>query len=136
MTKLTAKTVLVALALTSLSSGALAEWTQVYASEDSKITIYADRATMRKSGATVQLQTMTDYQEDLVISGEQKFKSARMQDEFNCENQTGRHLNLSAMSDNMGKGKTVAVERQPSPWRQIKPDTADADMLKFVCEKK
>lgn len=136
MTMLTARTVLTALALTSLATCALADWTQVNASGDGKVTTYADPATMLSLSAKVQLLTMTDYQEAQTLLGEQKFKSVRMQDEFNCEEQTGRHINLSAMSDNMGKGQVVAVEMKPAPWRQIKANTADADMLKFACARR
>ena len=136
MTMLTARTVLTTLALTALSTCALADWTRVSTSEDGKITTYADPATTQTLGVKVQLLTLTDYQEAQLVSGEQKFRSVKMQDEFNCEDKTGRHLNLSAMSENMGKGQTVAVEMKPAPWRQIKANTADADMMKFVCEKK
>lgn len=133
---LNARTALTALVLTALSTCALADWTQVNTSDDGKITTYADTATSLTLGAKVQLLTMTDYKEAQVISGEQKFKSVKMQDEFNCDEQTGRHLNLNAMSDNMGKGTAVAVEMKPAPWRQIKANTADAAMLKFVCARK
>ena len=136
MTMSTARTMLTALTLTALSTCALADWAKVNVSDDGKITTYADPATTLTLGAKVQLLTLTDYQEAQVISGEQKFKSVKMQDEFNCEDQTGRHLNLSAMSDNMGNGKTVAMEQKPAPLRQIKANTADADMLKFACAKR
>ncbi|MEO8545329.1 MAG: surface-adhesin E family protein [Burkholderiaceae bacterium] len=136
MNKSNAKAALTALALTVLSTCALADWTKVSTSDDGKVTSYADTNTLLVLGAKVQLLTMTDYQEVQTISAEQKFKSAKMQDEFNCDDATGRHLNLSAMSDNMGKGSTVAAEMKPAPTRQIKLDSPDGDMLKFVCAKK
>jgi hypothetical protein len=82
------------------------------------------------------LLTMTDYQEAQTLSADQKFKSVKMQDEYNCDDETGRHVNLTAMSDNMGKGNTVAVEMKPAPSRKIQAQTADAEMLKFVCAKR
>ena len=131
-----AKAALTALALTMLSSCALADWIKVTASDDGKITSYADPDTLLVLGAKVQLLTMTDYQEAQSISANQKFKSVTMQDEFNCDDETGRHINLSAMSDNMGKGTSVAAETKPAPVRKIQPQTADAEMLKFACAKR
>jgi hypothetical protein len=130
------KAALTALALTMLSTCALADWTRVSTSDDGKITTYADADTLLVLGAKVQLLTMTDYQDAQTISADQKFKSVKMQDEFNCDEETGRHVNLSAMSDNMGKGSTVAVEMKPAPSRKIQAKTADAEMLKFACKKR
>lgn len=132
----TAKAALTALALTVLSTCALADWARVSTSDDGKITTYADTDTVLVLGAKVQLLTMTDYQDAQTITAEQKFKSVKMQDEFNCDDETGRHVNLSAMSDSMGKGSTVAVEMKPAPLRKIQAKTADAEMLKFACAKR
>jgi endonuclease YncB( thermonuclease family) len=132
----TAKAALTALALTLLSTCALADWTRVSTSDDGKVTTYADTDTVLVLGAKVQLLTMTDYQEAQTFSADQKFKSVKMQDEYNCDDETGRHVNLTAMSDNMGKGNTVAVEMKPAPSRKIQAQTADAEMLKFVCAKR
>ena len=136
MNKLNTKAALTALALTVLSTCALADWTKVSASEDGKVTSYADADTVLLLGTKVQLLTMTDYQEAQTISGDQKFKSVKMQDEFNCDEETGRHVNLTATTENMGKGNIVAVEMKPAPWRQIKANSPDAEMLKFACIRK
>lgn len=82
------------------------------------------------------LTTLTDYQEAQVLTDTQQFLSVKMLDEFNCGAQTGRHLNLTALAGNMGAGKTVAAEIRPASVRKVAPDTADDDMLQFVCEKK
>lgn len=127
---------LVAIFLTAASSCVQADWVRITTSEDAKISTYADPETLRTIGPRVQMMTLTDYQVEQVISGAQKFKSVRMQDEFNCDDGSGRHLNLSAMSDNMGRGTTVAVETKPAPLRPIRAATPDADMLRFACTRK
>lgn len=127
------KPITLALALALVSNMALAEWTKVSASEDGKVSQYADITTRRPVGSNVQLRTMTDYLEAQEISAGKTFRSVTMQDEFNCEEGSGRHLSLVAKSDNMGEGKTVAVEMKPAPVRPIREGSADVEMLKFAC---
>ena len=126
---------LAAFLLTLASASAQADWVRVTRSDDGKSSTYADPDTLQTLGTRVQLMTLTDYQEAQVISADKKFMSVTMKDEFNCDNASGRHLNLTAMSDNMGKGSTVAVEMKPAPLRQIRESTADADMLRFACQR-
>lgn len=127
---------LAALFLTLASTCVQADWVRITTSHDARITTYADPDTVRTLGTRVQLMTLTDYQVAQVISGEQKFKSVKMQDEFNCDDGSGRHLNLNAMSDNMGKGTIVAVETKPAPLRPIREATADGEMLSFACTRR
>jgi hypothetical protein len=115
---------------------AMADWVKVTESMQGKIAHYVDPSTIRKTGEKVQVTTLTDYQEAQVLSGTQQFLSVKMLDEFNCSDQTGRHLNLTALAGNMGAGKVVAAEIRPAGVRKIASDTADDDMFQFVCEKK
>ncbi len=131
-----ARPLLAILILTLASTCVQADWVRITTSQDNKISTYADPDTVRTIGPRVQLMTLTDYQEAQVLEGEKKFKSVKMQDEFNCDDGSGRHMNLSAMSDNMGKGTAVAVEMKPAPLRPIREATADADMLRFACTRK
>jgi hypothetical protein len=131
-----ARPLLATLILSLASTCVQADWVRITTSQDTKISTYADPDTVRTIGPRVQLMTLTDYQEAQVLEGEKKFKSVKMQDEFNCDDGSGRHLNLSAMSDNMGKGTAVVVEMKPAPLRPIREATADADMLRFACTRK
>ena len=131
-----ARTLLATLFLTLASTYVQAEWVRISTSDDAKIITYADPDTIRTIGTRVQLTTLTDYQDAQVIAGDQKFKSVKMLDEFNCDDGSGRHLNLNAMSNNMGAGMTVAVEMKPAPLRQIRDATSDGEMLKFACTRK
>ena len=84
----------------------------------------------------MQAITLTDYQEAQVLSGTQRYLSAKMLDEFNCAERTGQHLNLTVVAENLGAGKVVAVEMKPAGWRRIVANTADEDMWSYICEKK
>ena len=120
---------LAALLLSLASTCVQAEWVRISTSDDAKVSTYADPDTVRTLGTRVQLMTLTDYQDAQLIAGEQKFKSVRMLDEFNCDDGNGRHMNLSA-------GSTVAAEMKPAPPRPIRDATADAEMLRFACTRK
>ena len=124
------------LLLATSSACALADWVKVTDSIPGKVAYYVDPSTISKTDNKVLATTLTDYQEAQVLSGTQQFLSVKMLDEFNCGEQSGRHLNLTALAGNMGAGKIVAAEIKPAGVRKIAPDTADADMLQFVCEKK
>lgn len=127
---------LAALILTLTSTYVQADWVRITTSQDAKLNTYADPDTLLTLGTRVQLMTLTDYQDAQVITGSQKFKSVKMQDEFNCDDGSGRHMNLNAMTDNMGKGTSVAVETKPAPLRAIRAASADGEMLRFACTRK
>ena len=130
------KKIALGLTFAVMSSCVWAEWVEVSSSAVRSVVFYADSASVRKSGEKVQVLTLTDFKEAQVVTKDQQYLSARMQDEFNCTDRTGRHLNLSALSENMGNGKVVASEKKPATWRPISPETADEEMWKFACEKK
>lgn len=115
---------------------AMADWVRVTDSMEGKVSHYIDPATLRKMGSLMQVVTLTDYQQAQVISDAQRFMSVKMRDEFNCDEQSGRHLSLVALAGNMGTGPIVATEERAAPVRAIAPGTADEDLWKHVCGKK
>ncbi len=129
------RALLAALFLTLASPYVQAEWVRISTSDDAKVITYAEPKTILRLGTQVQLLTLTDYQDAQVISADKKFMSVTMQDEFNFDDGSGRHLNLSAMPENMGKGTPVAVETTPAPLRPILKASADAEMLQFACSR-
>lgn len=124
---------IVGLLLVLASASAAADWVKVADSMNDKVHHYLDPATLRKEGKVMRVVTLTDYEEPQVISDTQRFHSVKMQDEFDCANQTGRHLSLTALSGNMGSGAVVATEPRAAEVRKIVPDTADEDTWKYVC---
>ena len=130
------KKIALALTLALMSTCVLAKWAEVASSEEGKFTYYADEATIRKSGTTVRVFTLIDYQEAQVISGALQYLSVEMQEEVNCADQKTRHLNLLAFSDHMGKGKIVGRENKPAEWRPVSQESMVEDILTFACGKK
>jgi hypothetical protein len=123
------------LLLAASGSCAMADWVKVTDSMEGKVNHYIDPATLRKMGSLMQVVTLTDYQEVQTISDTQRFMSVKMRDEFNCAEQSGRHLSLVALAGNMGTGPVVATEERAAPVRAIASGTADEEMWKHVCGK-
>lgn len=115
------------------SASACADWVKVGESMNGKVLHYLDPATIRKEGTVMRVVTLTDFVEPQVISDTQRFLSVKMQDEFDCATQTGRHLSLTALAGNMGSGPVVATEPGPADVRNVQLNTADEDLMKFVC---
>ncbi len=118
------------------SASACADWVKVADSMDGKVHHYLDPATIRKVGKMMRVVTLTDYEEPQVISDTERFHSVKMQDEFDCDTQTGQHLSLTALAGNMGSGPVVATEPRAADVRKVVPDTADEEVWKFVCARK
>ncbi len=118
------------------SASACADWVKVADSMDGKVHHYLDPATIRKVGNMMRVVTLTDYEEPQVISDTERFHSVKMQDEFDCDTQTGQHLSLTALAGNMGSGPVVATEPRAADVRKVVPDTADEEVWKFVCARK
>ena len=115
---------------------AMADWVKVTDSMEGQVTHYIDPATLRKVGTLMQVVTLTDYRQAQVISDTLRFMSVKMRDEFNCAEQSGRHLSLVALAGTMGTGPVVATEDRAAPVRAIASGTADEDMWKHVCGRK
>lgn len=124
------------LLMVTLSASACADWVKIGDSMDGKVHHYLDPATIRKDGQRMRVVTLTDYDEPQVISETQRFLSVKMQDAFDCANQSGQHLSLTALAGKMGTGAVVATEPRAAEVRKVLTDTPDEDMWKFVCARK
>ncbi|MEO7939012.1 MAG: surface-adhesin E family protein [Burkholderiaceae bacterium] len=125
--------IIVGVLLVLASANACAEWVKVADSMNGKVHHYLDPTTLKKQGTVMRVVTLTDYEEPQPISESQRFHSVKMQDEFDCAAQTGRHLTLTALAGNMGAGEIVATEPRAAAVRKVAPDTPDEDMFKYVC---
>ena len=130
------KKIAMGLTLAVTSTCALANWTEVASSDDGKVTYFADPATIRRIGPKVKVWTLTDYKEARVLAGDVQFLSTKVQEEFDCVEQTARHLNMSAFSANMGNGKLVGSEKNPDKGRPVTQESVTEEMWKFACGKK
>ncbi len=124
------KAILVIL-LAVVSSSAMAEWVEI--GTTNKSTVYADPTTIRKSGNKVKMWALWDY--STAQEGDSKpYMSVRIQNEYNCKEETDRQIYATTFSGNMAGGHTI--NRQGGKkWEPIAPRTFGETLWKFACGK-
>lgn len=120
--------------LAVVSSNVMAEWVEIGSSDAS--TIYADPATIRKTGNMVKMWNLSDFKTTQVFTGNPNpYLSLNAQDEYDCKKKQLRGLALIAYSENMGGGKKVASAHDPQKWNLFPPGTMGEVLWKFACGK-
>ena len=103
--------------LAVMSSSAMAEWVLYGFSNGSKkgiiITVYADPATLIKSGNTVKMWSIFDYNKAQKDPNSPSFMSVKRQEEYDCKEEQERLLFFSWHSENMGRGDVVYSKISP-----------------------
>jgi len=127
------KKLLLTLMLAVVSSSAIAEWVKVGTSDDKTTTIYADPSTIRKSGNRVKMWALWDY--STAQEGDSKpYMSVRIQNEYNCKEETDRQIYATTFSGNMLEGNTIAMQGGRN-WEPIALRTFGETLWKFACGK-
>lgn len=121
--------------LTVVSSSAAAEWVEVGTDDTGTITIYADPATIRRSGDKVRMWHLYDYQTTQRNSGK-RFMSVVTRTEHDCKEEQSRGLYVSSYSENMGGGTVVEIFDEPDKWLPVPPGTASAVLWELACKKR
>ena len=125
-----------AVLLTIISGGVNAEWSVVGHSPDGNLTVYADLATIKKSGNTVKMLKMFDFKTVQIIENAGKGSlSLKSEDEYDCQEKTGRVLTVSIFTENMGKGATVLTDSTPGNKIPVPPGTTKEILWKTACGK-
>ncbi len=125
------KKLLLTLILAVVSSSAMAEWVKV--SEDKLVTVYADPTTIRKIGDKVKMWALWDY--STAQEGDSKpYMSVRIQNEYNCKEETDRQIYATTFSGNMLEGNTIDTQGGRD-WEPIAPRTIGETLWKFACGK-
>ena len=117
-----------------LSSNAAAAWIQV--SGNDVVIIYADRATIRKSGNSVKMWVMDDFKDSRVSSTGKQYLSSKSLNEYDCKNEQRRTLFFTWHSGQMGNGNIVySDDGVASNWRPVAPGSAGATLWGIACGK-
>ena len=125
------KKLLLTLMLVVVSSSAMAEWVKV--SEDKLVTAYADPTTIRKLGDKVKMWALWDY--STAQEGDSKpYMSVRIQNEYNCKEETDRQIYATTFSGNMLEGNKIDTQGGRD-WEPVAPRTHDEALWKFACGK-
>ena len=134
------------LLLATVSGSAAAEWEEwfvpnrnlsqwVVANYTEAVTVYADTATIRKSGSMAYMWDMTNFQTGKALGGEKRALSFKKEQEYDCSKQQARILYISWHSENMGAGEIIGSDRTTSGWRAVLPGTILERLWKTACEK-
>ncbi len=101
--------------------------------------VYADRATIRKKGNFIEMWRMENYFEIQVNSEGKKYKSSKIFDRFDCNNETYGIVSFSQHSGEYGRGETVFSytpkknEIQDDP---ISPESIGESLWQVACGRK
>ena len=117
--------------LAAVSSAAAAEWIEV--DFDGNATFYADLATIRKAGDRVKMWTLIDYK---TVRAGNPYMSIRGQSEFDCKKERMRSLFLSFYSGNMGGGRVVDSDDDPSKWTRVALVPVNNSLWQIACGKR
>jgi len=127
------KKLLLTLLLAVVSSSAMAEWVKL--DENAKLTIYFDRATVRKSDDMSYFWLLFDYKNDQQDIPNETFRSMKYKLEIDCTGERTRSLYTSHIAGNMGFGDVVAVINEPAKWIPIVPDSLSMTLWRGSCGK-
>jgi len=125
--------VILMLLLAVASNSATAEWVVVGSNKNTAI--YADPATVQRTGNMATMWHLTDFRTDQKDMGE-KYLSAKDQNEYDCKEAKSRRRASSQHSDNMGKGKVVYSDSFTTRWKPVPPDSGIEILWKFACVKR
>ena len=118
------------------SAQTLAEWTLVYANDETDAKYYVDLATLSKKKDTIRLLTLEDFRAPVVIkkgSNKISYNSIKSLTEFNCSKSVMRVLSYSVYENQMGYGEPLMSKGSPFEWSGIKNNTLNEAYLNIAC---
>ena len=124
--------VLLMMLLAIVSGNAMAEWVKV--SVDKGNADYADPSSIRKSGNTVKMWTLSDFKTPQTVAS-YTFLSSKRQAEYDCKGEQHRVLSFDWLSKNMGKGPVIFSKSDTGKWEQVPPNSVAHSMWQLACEK-
>jgi hypothetical protein len=127
------KKVLVLLLLI-VSTSVFAEWANV--DDNDEMTTYVDFGTIKKKGNKVKIWSLIDFK--TVQTYEKiKFLSQLTRNEYDCEEETRRMLDLFWYSVNMRQGEIVFSSKNiKDEAESIVPGSIDETLFKIACSNK
>lgn len=125
------------LLLLMVSTNVFAEWMKVTDNLDGNMTVYVDYEKIKKKGNKIKTWSLLDFKTVQKSSGGKEFLSALNHNEYDCEEETTRTLDLYYYSGNMKNGEIVVsypnIKDEPS---SILPGSIDEGNFEIACGKK
>lgn len=123
------------LLLAAFSGSAVAAWVAI--GGDDTVTLYADPATIRKTGHIVKMWYLMDFKTLQTEAGLSAFLSSKDQSEYDCKEERTRTLYFTNHTGKMGKGITSYISTAPDlDWKPVAPESLREAVWKFACGKK
>jgi hypothetical protein len=119
--------------LAATSSVAFAEWVAVGTSEPS--TLYADPASVQKSGDLVKMLDLLDFK-TAQVTDKYRYLSSKTLSEYDCKGGQSRILYFSWHSAHMGGGNIVHIDSDSNEWVPISPRSGVEKLWKIACGNK
>ena len=124
------------LLLLMTSTNVLAEWIEITRSKDGDITVYVDYVTRKKKGNKVKMWRLFDYKTVHIGPTNDRYLSSVVHNEFDCEEETIRMLDLYIYSRNMRQGDAVKSEHNiKEEATSIIPESISDGLLIKACDK-
>jgi len=123
------------LMLLALSSDVIAEWVKVADVMLGKGASYVDATTIRRSGDTAAMWSLTDIATEEVIDG-RPYLSQKSRYEYDCKDNHVRSTAISRYAGNMGMGNLIASDDHVGKWISVAPYSLFEYSLKIACGKK
>ena len=116
------------------SSSAAAEWTLMGNNGEQGVEIFVNKESITKDKNLVTIWTLIDYESPRSVDGKNQL-STKSLDEYDCQNEQYRTLNLYWYSGNKGEGKIVYSELVPGKMQSIIPNSVVERVWKITCGK-
>ena len=122
------------LLLLIVSTSVFAEWANV--DDNDEMTTYVDFGTIKKKGNKVKMWHLTDFKTVQKV-GNDRFLSMLSRDEYDCDEETSRMLDLYWYSGNMRNGDRVfsAPNIKDEP-ESISPGGVNKTLFEIACSNK
>ncbi len=124
---------LISILLILVSTSVMAEWTLIDSNDETNT--YVDLNTIRKIGNKVKIWSLLDHKTARALSS-QSYSSMKIHYEYDCKNETGRLLFITAYSGKMGTETPILPQSADSSADPIIPDSIDQSRFEIACGKK
>ncbi len=122
------------LLLTAVSSSAVAQWGKwSYVDQSQTFVIYADLATIRKTGNLARMWDLSDAKTGNALGGVRQSRSFTIEREYDCSKQQLRLLYVAWYPDQMGEGKIVGSQSHPGNWQPAMLGTIGEELWGIAC---
>ncbi len=114
--------------LVFFSSSVLAEWKKI-SQDNEKIYFVESRMIIPHIDGRRMARELHEFHKAL----NDGTTSLRIQSEFDCNKNEARILVMDGVAGEMGVGKVVSLQENPSKWEFLGPDNSRKEVLEFVC---